>query len=558
MANQPANSVSVPKNKTQYLKTLKKGQKLRDQKKHAEALQFLNAAWKYSDDDPVLLVMISDSLFSIGNKTAAINLMVHAVEANPNNESIALTLGNAALGLEEFQLAQKFYQNFIQLRPSDPVGYNNFATALREDGKIEEAIDFLQNILPVFPDSDQLWNTLAGIVSYRDGPGNAIVFYEESLKLNPENVQTLNNIASALTSNGDIEKAEKVLKKAINLQPELVDPHLNYSFLLLQEKKMSEGWEHYQHRLSLSAFSDTIRHNKIPYWKGEDIKGKKIAIFAEQGVGDEIMFSWLFDKVIGQAGEVAISCQRRLYDLFKNSFPNAKVSKTEFLIYSSTDTTITLFADVDISEYDYQVLAGDLPYFYWKDYTDISPPPIPTMKPSKSKIEYWQKKIEELPHNVSIGIAWRSGIRLANRSRNYASLLEWEPILKQKNINIVNIQYGDCENELNEFKNKTGIEIHNLKDLDLRDDFENTTAMMQSLDLVMGPASSPLMQAAFSGVQSWYFTNGLPWWAFGDNCPAWSDNARIFAKNPNLYWADYLSEQAKEVKLWLDNLKKQE
>lgn len=170
----------------------------------------------------------------------------------------------------------------------------------------------------------------------------------------------------------------------------------------------------------------------------------------------------------------------------------------------------------------------------------------------------WQKKIEELPHNISIGIAWRSGIRLANRSRNYASLLEWEPILKQKNINIVNIQYGDCENELNEFKNKTGIEIYNLKDLDLRDDFENTTAMMQSLDLVMGPASSPLMQAAFSGVQSWYFTNGLPWWAFGDNYPAWSDNARIFAKNPNLYWADYLSEQAKEVKLWLDNLKKQE
>lgn len=557
MAKQSLNSVSVPKNNAQYLKALKKGQKLRQEKKHAEALQFLNAAWKYSDDDPSLLVMISDSLFSIGNKTAAINLMVHAVEANPNNESIALTLGNAALEQEEFKLAQKFYQNFIQLKPSDPVGYNNFATALREDGKIEEAIDFLQNILPVFPESDQLWNTLAGIVSYRDGPGNAIVFYEESLKLNPDNVQTLNNISSALSSNGDYEKAENALKKAIKLQPELVDPHLNYSFLLLQQKKMKEGWEHYQHRQSLSKFADTIKYNKIPYWKGENLKDKKIAIFAEQGVGDEIMFSWLFDKVIEQADAVAISCQRRLYDLFKNSFPDANVSKSEFLIYSATDTTINLFSDVDISKYDYQVLAGDLPYFYWNKHSDVTTPSAPTMKPSKKKIDRWKKYVKSLPHDISVGIAWRSGIRLANRSRNYASLLEWEPILKQKNINLVNLQYGDCQAEIDEFENKTGLKIHNFKDLDLRDDFENTTAMMTSLDLIVGPASSPLMQSAFAGVETWYFTNGLPWWAFGDTTPGWSNNARIFAKNPNKFWSEYLIEQAREMELWLTEKRKQ-
>lgn len=556
MVNRPSKSILIPKNNAQYIKVVKKGQKLRIEKKHAEALQYLNAAWKYSDDDPTLIVMISDSLFSIGNKSAAINLMLHAVEANPNNPSIVLTLGNAALDFEEFELAQKFLQKFIELKPSDPIGYNNYAAALKEDGKIEEAVEFLQNMLPVFPDDDRLWNTLAGIVGVRDGPESAIVFFEQCLKINPKNVQAWNNIAPAYMSINDFKKAEDALKRAIELEPSLLDPHLHYSALLLTQKKLKKGWEEYRHRQSVKQFQHTQNHNKIPYWNGESLKGKKIAIFAEQGVGDEILFSWLFDRAIELADEVAITCQRRLYDLFKNSFPKVSVSKSEFLVYHHLDKTINLCPDVDISNFDYQCLAGDLPYFIWENYDDITPSSDPILTPTNEKVEFWQKKIEDLPGEISVGIAWRSGIRLTKRARNYATLLEWEPILKQKNINFINIQYGDCEEELLELERETGIKIHNFKDLDLKDDFDGTTAMISSLDLVLGPSSSPIMQAAFVGTEAWYFTNGSPWWAFGDNIPVWRQNARIFDKNPNSPWADYLDQSASDFNAWATTKRK--
>mgnify|MGYP000607382965 CR=1 FL=1 len=552
MANKPAKPIPIPKNNAQYIKLFKKGQKLRLEKQHAEALQYLNAAWKYSDDDPALVVMISDSLFNIGNKSAAINLMIHVVETNPDDTNIVLTLGNAALDFEEFELAQKFHQKYIELKPSDPIGYNNYATALREDGKIDEAIEFLQSMLPVFPDDDRLWNTLAGIVGVRDGPENAIVFFEQCLKLNPENVQAWNNIAPAYVSINDFDGAEEALTRAIELDPDLPDPHLHYSALLLTQKKLKKGWEEYRHRQSIKQFHHTQQHNKIPYWQGEDLKGKKIAIFAEQGVGDEILFSWLFDHVIELADEVAITCQRRLLDLFKNSFPKAGVSKSEYLVYHHLDKTINLCPDVDISQFDYQCLAGDLPYYLWENYSDVQPTSEPILKPAQEKINFWRKEIDDLPGEISVGIAWRSGIRLTKRARNYASLLEWEPILKHKNINFINIQYGECEAELEELEKETGIKIHNFKDLNLKDDFEGTTAMISSLDLVVGPSSSPIMQAAFVGTDAWYFTNGSPWWAFGDSTPKWMNNARVFAKNPNTPWADYLLESSDDFNCWLE------
>ncbi|MDA7569443.1 hypothetical protein N8742_07030 [Emcibacteraceae bacterium] len=99
---------------------------------------------------------------------------------------------------------------------------------------------------------------------------------------------------------------------------------------------------------------------------------------------------------------------------------------------------------------------------------------------------------------------------LANRSQNYADLMEWSPILKEQNINFVNVQYGDCQKELDDFEDKTGIKIYNFEDLNLKDDFESTTAMMQNLDLVIGPASAPLMQSALSDIETWFFVSRIP------------------------------------------------
>ena len=237
-----------PKNKAQYVKLFKKGSELHEKGQYQEALLYLTTAWKYDDKDVNLLIRVADSLFNINKKSAAMELMAHALQKNPSDPNIASILGNAALKMEFFDLSLKFHQHCINLKPNDPVGYNNYAAALRENGQYDEAISFLQDILPIFPQSEILWNTLGAVVAFRDGPGNAIVFYEECLKLNPDNHQALNNIAPAYDSIGQIEKAEKAARRAIKIKSDEKDPirqtgndsTREYLDILLKEKETRE------------------------------------------------------------------------------------------------------------------------------------------------------------------------------------------------------------------------------------------------------------------------------------------------------------------------------
>lgn len=550
MSKQNANLIPPPKNKRQFNKLIKKGQNFYKKQEYNEALKYLTSAWKFDDSDTNLLIMIADSLFKKGNKSAALQLMGHTLERAPKDPNIASVLGNAALKMDMFDLSLRFHQKYIELRPNDVVGYNNYASALREDGKLDEAIEFLQDIIPLFAQEETIWNTLASIVSYRDGPEAAIIFYEECLKLNPENSQALNNVAPAYLSVNKPELAEETIKKAIKLSPNLLDPHLFLSNLYLISKRLSDGWNKYSMRSAPKHLKITAKHNKIPVWQGEELKGKKIIVFSEQGIGDEILFSCLYNEIIEQAKEATFSCEGRLVELFKASFPAAQVAQTRFIINYELDYSIMVCPDVDFSDYDYQCVAGDLMKYFWKKYEDIKPSSTAILKPPQEKIDRWKKEIEKLPHKLSVGIAWRSGLRLARRSRSYAQLTEWAHFFKDKEINLVNVQYGDCDEEIEELESKTGLKVHQIKGLDLKDDFSSTTAMMQSLDLVVGPSTSPVHQAAFSGTEVWYFSSGQPWWSFGDEIPVWRQNSRIILKNENDLWGDFLQEQSQEFDKW--------
>ena len=134
--------------------------------------------------------------------------------------------------------------------------------------------------------------------------------------------------------------------------------------------------------------------------------------------------------------------------------------------------------------------------------------------------------------------------------------MDWEPILKHKNINFINTQYGDCDEELKELEDKTGIKIHNFKELDLKDDFDGTISLMKNLDLCMGPASAPQMQSAMAGIETWFVMLGIPFWSFGDEIPTWRQNSRIIFKDDTQLWPEFIKEKAPEFEKWLKKKRK--
>ena len=105
-----------------------------------------------------------------------------------------------------------------------------------------------------------------------------------------------------------------------------------------------------------------------------------------------------------------------------------------------------------------------------------------------------------------------------------------------------------------EFEKETGIKIHNFEELDLKNDFDGTTALIKSLDLTMGPGSAPIMQSAMAGVETWFVPVGYPWWRFGENTPIWRQNSTLYSKNDNTPWPEHMEECAKTFKKWLKDI----
>ena len=61
----------------------------------------------------------------------------------------------------------------------------------------------------------------------------AIEAYDRALSLKPDYFEAYNNKANALKDQGKLEEAISSYKKAISLKPDYADAHINLSFVLL-------------------------------------------------------------------------------------------------------------------------------------------------------------------------------------------------------------------------------------------------------------------------------------------------------------------------------------
>lgn len=544
-------NLRTPKTAKQYDKMIAKGDALYKEGHFNEALKYFSKALDYKDYAPNLLVLMARCLFNLGMKNKAIQMMEHALHQSAGNPEICETLGHACLTMDLNDIAIKFFQIYIQLRPEEPIGYNNLATALREDGQIDESIELLQSIIPLFPTNMFLWNSVAAAVSFRDGYPAAQPFYEEAYRIDSENSMVVQNLCLVHLNLGQYEKSWEFATKAVKLSPNDPKAHLALAHASYNHGIFSDAIEALKWHNHPSEPGSVFMPYDIPTWQGEDLSGKTILIGAEQGIGDEIFFSALYPQIIREAKKVIIGCDQRLIPLFSNSFKEATILGFTGA-QSDAGYKVRLYEGIEEFEVDYMCLYTNILMQKWTSIDKIPDMSEGYLIPGEESITHWQDKIvklvEKTGNKINVGLCWRSGLSQAKRNMFYATLMEWAPVLKTEGINFINVQYGDCSPELKELFEETGITLHDFADLDLKDDFVGTAALMQNLDLVIGPGTSPLAQAASTGTRTWWIEyNSTSWWSFGQDIgtPVYKSND-MSIKPPTLNWQEYLSLFAKE------------
>jgi len=407
-------------------------------------------------------------------------------------------MGNALLAINNFKGAEKTFRKALSKSPKNFSILNNLAIALKKQGKFKEAIKLLKKAILLRSDNPQLYNNLGRTLMDQGKLEETKVAYEMALSLEPDNAMFKYNLS----------------------QPDL----MQYNF--------KNGFKHFENRWGALGNLGKQLVSAKPYWTGQT--HKRVYAWAEQGIGDEIMFSSIINSLYNLSESVIVSCDERLVGLFKRSFPKD-------IFFESNKKAVSE------KRYDYHIPIGSLPKVLRHNLQSFKISAPGYLNSDVTQARKLKNKLIKNDNEKLIGLSWFSKSTRDDSADRNISLTEIVLALKNKNSRFVNLQYGKVSSDILDTKRKTGVEVLELSEIDKFNDIDRLASLIQACDLVVTVDNITVHLAGALGVQTKLLAPlGADWrWGRGRSDSYWYDSVEIFRQSSRGDWTDVLARLSK-------------
>ncbi|MFA7264556.1 MAG: tetratricopeptide repeat protein [Caulobacter sp.] len=465
-----------------------------------------------------------------GDFASSVRCYESALTLIPDHAEVANDMGRLAYRMGLKETAEKLFLHYLSSHPTSHEGANNLACALRDQGRFAEAVDILRPAIAAHPDHALLWNTLGTVVGEEGDPRTSVTFFDEALTHDPAFAKARYNRGNARLVLGDIAGALDDCQTAlagVMSEEERLMMLLARSTIRIAGGQVGDGWDDYEARLE-PRFAD-VTHFMIdaPRWTPDsDLAGKTLLLMAEQGLGDEVMFANVIPDLLdalGPDGRLLIAVEPRLVSLFQRSFPTAEVGAHSTWSVDGHTVRGAPFAG-DHAGLDLYAPIGSLMRRFRRG-PQAFPDRAGFLTPDPERVAWWKAK---LPQGPTVGLLWKSLVRAGARHRFYSPFEQWKPVLAVPGATFVNLQYGDCADELEAARRDLGVEIWSPPGIDLKQDLDDVAALCRALDLVMGPSNATSCLAGACGTPLWLLSTPGAWPMLGTDRYPWYPQARVF------------------------------
>ena len=461
-----------------------------------------------------------------------------ALEINPDFPQAANNLGLAHNKLGEPAAAIEAFRSARRGLPRSPDVLSNLAHAYLATGQLDAAEQSCRAALVIDP---QHVPTLSnrGLIALRRGDTlHARVFLQQAVELSPNMADGHNNLGTALYALNCDDDAAASFGQSIALNPQHVEAHYNRALANFRRGLFDAAWPDYEWRWQRPGARKL--QLPIPAWQGEALGGKTLLVYGEQGVGDELMLASCYADVIRQAKSCVFVCEPRLVNLFARSFPGTTV-------IASRDAK-TFLAAGRIGSVDFQTAAGELPR-YLEKRLGHGPASAAYLQPDIDRVRSWQERFAQLDAKLRVGISWRGGAAANDRRHRSTTLAQWQPLLSQRHIAFINLQYGDCRDELETLRQQYGFDVHDWEDTDPLADLDDFAAQIAAVDLVISVDNSTVHMAGGLGVPTWAALPVSADWRWGKTGARsyWYDSLQLFRREADAAWGDTFRLMAPEL-----------
>lgn len=426
----------------------------------------------------------------------------------------------AAGRLEEAEAACR---KALTLTPNHPAILHLLGVILGRLGKSSQSLEVLRQTARLQPDSAMVRHNYAFSLKSTGSFDDAIREFQQAIKLDPKMAAAHSNLGIVYKDQGKLEEAKACYRRAIELKPDYADAHWNLSLVLLRQGNFKEGLVEYEWRRHVRTAAP-VPNLPIPPWNGEELNGKAVVLYPEQGLGDAIQFTRYIPMVQQRGGRVVVACPPSLRGIFARSFPLA-----QFVNFGGN------FPPIDL-----QSSLVSLPLVFGTDLNSI-PATISYLETDSALVAKWAARLGERDGRLRVGFVWAGNPAHYNDQNRSIPIEELRPISQMKEIAAFSLQ-----------KDKRADQVAPAELIDFTaefSDFDETAAFIENLDVVVTVDTAVAHLAGAIGKATWMllpFVTDWRWLIDRADTP-WYPTMRLFRQRAIGDWPQVVRDVAGEL-----------
>ena len=493
-------------------------------KDFASAIAAYQTALALQPEMPEALRSLAEVYLAQGDPVTAEACLRRALASRPAYVDARVRLGDLCRESRRLAEALACYRQAVAQQPGRAPYLNRLGEVLQEMKQLPEAESLYRQALAVDANNPDVFNNLGILLHERKHYAESEAAYRQAIALRPEYAEAYNNLAVLVQKLKHFAAAETLYQKALALNPDYAAARCNYGLLCLTLGRFREGWPLYEARY---APERTVAFPKLskPQWRGEPLAGKRLLIWNEQGLGDEIQFARYGQilKAQGAAG-VGLVCKKPLTGLFAT--------------LEGIDTLHEEEQPFSVKSYDYWTFPLSIPHYLCPTPADI-PASAAYLHADPTRIAAWAPR---LAPGRKIGLVWKGRAEYSNdANRSLPDLRLLAPLWDLPGGTFYSLQKGEGEAEA--ANPPPGQPLVSLGP-DFKD-FMDTAAVVSQLDLVICVDTALAHLCGALGVPCWVMLPfvGTDWrWQLGRSDSPWYPSLRLFRQPAPDAWGPLVAE----------------
>lgn len=449
-----------------------------------------------------------------------------AVAVRPSYAEAHNNLGSVLADLKRLPEAEAAYRQALSIRPDYAEAHYNLGIVLNKLDRPAEAEMAYRAALLANPGAVEAYNNLGNVLHTLERYPEAVAAYQQALALRPDLAEAHYNLGSAFKELARPTEAEAAYRRAIAIRADYDDAKFALGTLLISVGQFEEGWRLYEFRYQKPEF---IYHKTqsllpCPQWQGDDLAGKSLLVWQEEGLGDMVQFGRYVPLLKAQGvTRITVVCMSALHRLY------ATIDGVDAVLDHESGLASASGFDCWVSLLSVPLhLRTTMDTIPRSDYLSAEP----------SLVEQWRARLASLPAGRRIGLVWKGNPKHHNdTNRSLPSLAVLAPLWSVPDASFVSLQKGQGEDEghappAGQPLLHLGTEVADLAD---------SAAIAAQLDLVICVDTCIAHLAASLGRPCWVLlpAQDIDWrWMPGrTDSPWYPDTMRLFRRSAGESWS---------------------